>query len=642
MNNQGTGEAVVLDSSYHPVNSSNPAISGSNISIYCTGLGAVSYPPPTGSPALSSPLSYTTTTPIVTIGGTPVTPSFSGLAPGFVGLYQVNVLVPTATASGSEVPVVISMGGQASNTVTIPVGAPSLSTPFNILNITQNSFTPGVAAFGSTYPQYNINGTLYDEIGFQDGVYTNGYFVYYPYQVSPGGDTFESSLLNGWPHGIILAYNEKAGGFSGFSDASNWLWYDLNANLNWFGKGTTQGCVGSYSAPGPPSIDPPSCQAIVGGYVGAIVVPTKNGSQIYMVPGERAPYPILTLYDSSIGPITDPDAYQTFVPPGEGTTMGQPYGWTEGCYDGRYVYYAPLADIANGVSGNIFRYDTTLPFGNLSTGGKTAAWSNYDMRAVNGSAAGFFDCNYDGNRYTYYTPYKFGVIMRYDTWNGGSGPDGSGFTVASNYTPMDITHLGSPGFASYTGQGGTVELTEAIGGSGIVWDSTHTNQYLYLVPYAFVNATNPINSALVLRVRVGVVDGPAWQPVDITATLPSELTPDWEVFDLALLQENPAWPSDWPTVYPDGPLVNDSTIGGWQLSYVNPATNNIGFVPHSGDYFAEHNIDHHLYDPNGWYLGGPRYPVCPPNSGFGGPYDPVSQLLGPSATHTPLCIWSGL
>jgi len=46
----------------------------------------------------------------------------AGLAPGFVGLYQVNVLVPTGVGAGAAVPVVISIGGATSNTVTIAVG----------------------------------------------------------------------------------------------------------------------------------------------------------------------------------------------------------------------------------------------------------------------------------------------------------------------------------------------------------------------------------------------------------------------------------------------------------------------------------------------------------------------------------------
>jgi uncharacterized protein (TIGR03437 family) len=58
----------------------------------------------------------------VTIGNVQADVIFSGLAPGYVGLYQVNALVPAGVAAGSAVPVVISMGGASSNTVTIAVG----------------------------------------------------------------------------------------------------------------------------------------------------------------------------------------------------------------------------------------------------------------------------------------------------------------------------------------------------------------------------------------------------------------------------------------------------------------------------------------------------------------------------------------
>jgi len=77
--------------------------------------------PPSGSPAILGSLSQTASTPNVTIGGIPGTVSFSGLAPGFVGLYQVNVQVPLNASIGSSVPVVLTIGGFSSNTVTIAV-----------------------------------------------------------------------------------------------------------------------------------------------------------------------------------------------------------------------------------------------------------------------------------------------------------------------------------------------------------------------------------------------------------------------------------------------------------------------------------------------------------------------------------------
>lgn len=98
-----------------------PATAGEFISIYCSGLGDVTNRPANGAPAPSNPLAQTTTTPTVTIGGLPANINFSGLAPGFVGLYQVNAQVPTGIAPGGAVPVVITQAGMRSNAVTIAV-----------------------------------------------------------------------------------------------------------------------------------------------------------------------------------------------------------------------------------------------------------------------------------------------------------------------------------------------------------------------------------------------------------------------------------------------------------------------------------------------------------------------------------------
>jgi uncharacterized protein (TIGR03437 family) len=122
-NAQGTGQGAIQDSSFNLVDANNPATPGTTtILIYCTGLGAVSAnQPATGAAASTTALAPTVTMPTVTIGGVTATPSFSGLAPGYVGLYQVNVPVPATVAAGSAVPVVISMDGATSNTVTIAV-----------------------------------------------------------------------------------------------------------------------------------------------------------------------------------------------------------------------------------------------------------------------------------------------------------------------------------------------------------------------------------------------------------------------------------------------------------------------------------------------------------------------------------------
>ncbi len=60
------------------------------VTIYCTGLGAVQPPVPTGAAAPFQPLSVTTAVPVVMVGGNPAQVLFSGLAPGLAGVYQVN------------------------------------------------------------------------------------------------------------------------------------------------------------------------------------------------------------------------------------------------------------------------------------------------------------------------------------------------------------------------------------------------------------------------------------------------------------------------------------------------------------------------------------------------------------------------
>jgi uncharacterized protein (TIGR03437 family) len=56
--------------------------------------------------------------PAVYVGATALTPAFSGLAPGFTGLYQINVQLPDGLAPGT-LPVIVTSGQQYSNTVPV-------------------------------------------------------------------------------------------------------------------------------------------------------------------------------------------------------------------------------------------------------------------------------------------------------------------------------------------------------------------------------------------------------------------------------------------------------------------------------------------------------------------------------------------
>jgi uncharacterized protein (TIGR03437 family) len=119
MNDQGQG--AILDASYRLVDRSNPTTSHAIIQIYCTGLGAVTNRPASGAAAPFDPLAETLEKPSILIGGAPAPVIYSGLTPGSAGLYQVNVEVPDGVPKGPAVPLTLTIGGAASNTVTIAV-----------------------------------------------------------------------------------------------------------------------------------------------------------------------------------------------------------------------------------------------------------------------------------------------------------------------------------------------------------------------------------------------------------------------------------------------------------------------------------------------------------------------------------------
>lgn len=120
INASGNGQGAAINVQGQTAATGTPIARGQYIEIYCLGLGAVSNRPSTGAAAVGAS-SPTLVTPTVTIGGAQVPASFAGLAPGFVGVYQVNALVPLGITPGSAVPLSVTLNGAASQTVTIAV-----------------------------------------------------------------------------------------------------------------------------------------------------------------------------------------------------------------------------------------------------------------------------------------------------------------------------------------------------------------------------------------------------------------------------------------------------------------------------------------------------------------------------------------
>ncbi len=99
---------------------SNPLRQNEVAIIYATGLGQVTPLATPGIAATTSPLQVVATPPVVEFGGAAGDVIYAGLAPGFVGLYQINVKVPGFAPLGTQVPLTITMGAN-STTVNVRI-----------------------------------------------------------------------------------------------------------------------------------------------------------------------------------------------------------------------------------------------------------------------------------------------------------------------------------------------------------------------------------------------------------------------------------------------------------------------------------------------------------------------------------------
>lgn len=108
------------------VTPANPAPNGQALSLYYTGCGALSEPQQAGVPAPLDHLVYALDQSTLLVGDAQAQILFNGLAPGFVGLCQMNFVVPgppsQQTGGGvSSSSVSLTVGGNAANSVVLSV-----------------------------------------------------------------------------------------------------------------------------------------------------------------------------------------------------------------------------------------------------------------------------------------------------------------------------------------------------------------------------------------------------------------------------------------------------------------------------------------------------------------------------------------
>lgn len=110
----GQGPAAALHAGGRLINAQDPAQIGETIQLFATGFG------------VRNPLSLRPDfLPIVRVGGVPAEVTFSGPAPGFPGLDQVNFIVPATAPTGPAVPLELQLASSVSNQVSLAVAPPN-------------------------------------------------------------------------------------------------------------------------------------------------------------------------------------------------------------------------------------------------------------------------------------------------------------------------------------------------------------------------------------------------------------------------------------------------------------------------------------------------------------------------------------
>jgi uncharacterized protein (TIGR03437 family) len=115
-NAQGNGMAIAFNANFQPITS----VGSDVIILYAVGLGPTNPPPASSAQggAPTEPFNSVVDQVQVFIGEMPCQVQFAGLAPGFPGIYQLNVIPPAAPASNR---LYITENGVTSNVTTLPI-----------------------------------------------------------------------------------------------------------------------------------------------------------------------------------------------------------------------------------------------------------------------------------------------------------------------------------------------------------------------------------------------------------------------------------------------------------------------------------------------------------------------------------------
>jgi uncharacterized protein (TIGR03437 family) len=126
---------------YSTNSASNPVASGGILVVYFSGQGAVNNPVTDGRATPVSPVAAATATTTATIGGVSATVDFAGLSPGFAGLAQANILVPSLAPG--DYPLVLTIGGYLSSSAMVSVSGSGSAPPTYLTLVGQVGYLGG-------------------------------------------------------------------------------------------------------------------------------------------------------------------------------------------------------------------------------------------------------------------------------------------------------------------------------------------------------------------------------------------------------------------------------------------------------------------------------------------------------------------
>lgn len=140
-NSNGHGSPLLIDSTFHFVDAPS---AGQTVFLYATGLGLTNPPVATGAGgSAQEPFSRLPYLPTVMVGERPAEVTFAGMAPGLVGVYQLNFVMPSQPLLSDHLYIGVPGAGQqlsyASNITNLP-GPASL----NVANVS--------ASISAVYP----------------------------------------------------------------------------------------------------------------------------------------------------------------------------------------------------------------------------------------------------------------------------------------------------------------------------------------------------------------------------------------------------------------------------------------------------------------------------------------------------------